>query len=349
MADRSAETAAARIAAAAAPCQSAAELAREVCVALAAHVPFDFGCFALTDPATGLATRVIKTGPLPVGDDVFACYEFAGTDINQFRAIARRRVPVGILRHDTRGRPERCARFREFLSPFFSFYDEARVVFRHQGQTWGLLGIYRTDPGPAFTPDEAALLAAATGVVTTAIRHVLFTAASTSPGPPAGPAVVVVGPDDQVKSSSPAGQGGLAELGGLEHGALPLSLLAAVCAARAGATGVLARIRTDAGSWLAVRGAVLSGAGRDVVITLDPAGPEDITPLALAAFGLTSREQDVARLVLRGEGTAAIAGQLHVSPLTVQDHLKSVFAKAGVTSRRELVATVQLGRAEGRR
>ena len=100
----------------------------------------------------------------------------------------------------------------------------------------------------------------------------------------------MVDQDNRVKSGSPAGQHGLAELGGLKHGALPLNLLAPVCSARGGAAGVLARIRTHAG-WLAVRGAVLSGDGSDdVVITLDPAGPQDITPLALAAFGLTSRE-----------------------------------------------------------
>jgi DNA-binding CsgD family transcriptional regulator len=343
MADRTALALRTRIAAVSAPCQGAGELAREICDALGAQIPFDFGCFALTDPDTGLATQVVKTGPVPVGDDVFACYEFAPTDINQFRAIAKRRVPVGILRHDTRGRPELCARYREFLAPFFGFHDELRIVFRFQGQTWGLLGLYRAEPGPAFTPAEASLLAAAAGTVTTGIRRVLFAAAGSHAGRPAGPAVIVVDQDNRVKSSSPAGQHGLAELGGLKHGALPLNLLAAVCSARGGAAGVLARIRTDAG-WLAVRGAVLSGDGSDdVVITLDPAGPQDITPLALAAFGLTSREQEVARLVMRGEGTAAIAGRLHLSPLTVQDHLKSVFAKAGVTSRRELVATVGRG------
>jgi DNA-binding CsgD family transcriptional regulator len=60
----------------------------------------------------------------------------------------------------------------------------------------------------------------------------------------------------------------------------------------------------------------------------------------MSVYALTDREKGVTRLVLQGCATAEIAGDLAISPHTGQQHLKSVFDKTGVRSRRDLVGKV---------
>lgn len=56
------------------------------------------------------------------------------------------------------------------------------------------------------------------------------------------------------------------------------------------------------------------------------------------AFGLTTRERDVAELVCRGHTNQAIATCLQIAPSTVKTHLLRMFDKCGVDSRAGLVA-----------
>ena len=98
---------------------------------------------------------------------------------------------------------------------------------------------------------------------------------------------------------------------------------------------------SQTGTWVVLHGATLvSDGARRVAVIVEPAHPARIIPLLMAAYGLTEREQEVTRLVLQGESTAQIAERLVVSPHTVQEHLKSVFEKTGVRSRRDLVGKV---------
>jgi DNA-binding CsgD family transcriptional regulator len=75
-------------------------------------------------------------------------------------------------------------------------------------------------------------------------------------------------------------------------------------------------------------------------VIVEPAHPARIYPLLMSAYGLTAREQDITRLILQGGSTTDIAQELSMSAHTVQEHLKSVFDKTGVHSRRELVAKI---------
>jgi DNA-binding CsgD family transcriptional regulator len=311
-------------------------------------VPFESACLASTDPSTQLITRTHKIDLPDAKDPEFARYEYGVEDVNKFADLAQRDVPVGVLSLDTGGRPDQSARYREFLVPYFDQGNELRAAFQSDGLTWGLLGLYRPTSGAGFSPAEASFVGRVASTIAEGLRASLVASVASGSELDHGPAVLVVDSDDQVVRVSGAAEQRLAELGGDAWGQLPMSLLSIVGAARGFAAGThggapRARVRMPSGQWLVVHASPLAGpdgAVEEVVITLEEARPPDVVPLVVAALGLTAREREVVQLVLSGASTQEIAKKLHLSPYTVQDHLKAIFSKAGVNSRRELTSKV---------
>jgi DNA-binding NarL/FixJ family response regulator len=103
-----------------------------------------------------------------------------------------------------------------------------------------------------------------------------------------------------------------------------------------------ARLRLATGTWLHVRATHLARPDHQprTAILLERATPEQVAPLIARAHQLSQRETQIALLVLRGLSTTEIAATLFISAYTVQDHLKSIFDRVGVRSRRELVTEV---------
>ena len=105
------------------------------------------------------------------------------------------------------------------------------------------------------------------------------------------------------------------------------------------------RVRTVSGGWLLVHATHLHGTvDADIAVIIEAAHPSRTAPLVLSSLGQTPREAEVALLVLRGASTKTIGAELHLSAYTVKDHLKSIFDKTGVRSRRDLMAQVLTGR-----
>jgi DNA-binding CsgD family transcriptional regulator len=103
-----------------------------------------------------------------------------------------------------------------------------------------------------------------------------------------------------------------------------------------------ARMRDTHGGWAVLEASpLLGGDDGQVAVHIEPATGDNLLGLMLAAYGLTPRERDVCRQVIAGCSTAEIAAHLFISANTVQDHLKSVFAKTGVRSRGELAARLR--------
>lgn len=312
-------------------------------------VPFDASCTAGLDPATLLVTDTIK---LAIGDGhdmEWAHFEYEVDDVAKFTELARRSDSVTTVELETKGDTARSARQTEFLRPNFHFAHELRAALRVDGSTWAGFCLFRQEGSSGFSPAEVEFISSITDSFALGMRMGLLAGAPSLEPSAHGPSVLIVGSDDSLDQLSPGADSRLAELGGdAELGRLPMHLLTLVAAARAFAAGQFPapprlRVRSDSGEWLVAHASTLAsreGAGGSVVITIEEARPPEIVPLVVAAFGLTPREQEVVRLVLQGVDTAQIAAALHLSAYTVQDHLKSIFAKAGVRSRRELTAKV---------
>lgn len=56
------------------------------------------------------------------------------------------------------------------------------------------------------------------------------------------------------------------------------------------------------------------------------------------AHGLSTREGELLSHLVTGTDTHELAHRMLLSQQTVQDHLKSIFAKTGVNSRRDLLS-----------
>jgi DNA-binding CsgD family transcriptional regulator len=169
------------------------------------------------------------------------------------------------------------------------------------------------------------------------------------PESPDAPGLLVIDETWEVRSATPGAEHWLARLpdGDLASGRLPSSVVAVAAQSLQSmtendpATVAFSRVLAEDGTWILLHGAPLSGEDRRrVAVIIEPAHPARIYPLLMSVYGLTERERDVTKLVLTGSSTQEIAAELFVSPLTVQSHIKNIFEKTGVRSRRDLVGKV---------
>lgn len=95
------------------------------------------------------------------------------------------------------------------------------------------------------------------------------------------------------------------------------------------------------GAWLSLRAARMAnlrGNAGDIAVTIETASAVERLGIFARAHGLTSREAELLAALATGSDTRQVAAQLYVSENTIQDHLKSIFAKTGVRNRRVLMA-----------
>ena len=311
-------------------------------------IGFDRWCWPLTDPDSGLSTNGIGDVNFWPSLARMVALEEHG-DITSKPSLVTGRQASAALSAVTRGNLARSRRWRECLQPY-GIGDELMTVCRDRHGCWGSVELMRDSGDAPFNEDEIRLLHDLAPTLGTLVRRSLPQTWQTVPAVDRSdtPGTLIL--DDDLRPAGRTKPFGdwIAELPSADLyerlQILPTAVyeigarLLAPPEAHSGLPNRV-RIRTATGRWAVLEGAVLEGgAGGRVVITVRAATSEEVFDLLGRVHELTQRERQLVPLMLNGLATRELAEALHISPYTVQDHLKAVFFKTGVRSRRELIS-----------
>ncbi|GAC1385258.1 MAG: LuxR C-terminal-related transcriptional regulator [Acidimicrobiales bacterium] len=309
-------------------------------------IGFDGAFFATTDPATLLYTSAVRRDMPAEASAAFIRTEFGEDDVNQLRVLARGKGPVGWLDAATCQNRSASLRYREAMQPF-GLGDELRVALLLDGYCWGLLCLHRGQSGSGFDQRDADLLGALAPYLAAGLRRSMVSDRASVDWTDDGPGVAMVNSDRTLEAVTPAAARWLAELAALElpkTRGLPTVVRAVIERLETGVPSSAptliprARVRTLSGRWLVVHASHLDNEEGRIAVIIEPATPAALSPLVVAAYGLTLREAEVAQRLVAGLARKSIAAQLTISVHTVNDHVKAIFDKSGVSSAGQLRA-----------
>jgi DNA-binding CsgD family transcriptional regulator len=324
---------------------------QESAAVLARAVPhYSTPCWWTLDPASLLVTSHHQTEIVELPPEMLI-HEYFADDVHKLADVARSERGISTLHEATGGDPSRSPGWQQFIRPYGGDQEVLVALRTRSGETWGIVGLYREPDRPLFSAEELCFLREVAPSLGEGARRGLLVGEATDPDRPQAPGLVILRDDWSIESLTPGVERWLADLPDSQwerRGILPPAVLAVAGRALRTAEGVdapgevaLARVLSRSGQWLVLHGAALVTTGaRRVAVIVEPAHPARIASLLMAAYGLTDREQEVTRLVLQGYSTVEIATRLAVMPQTIQQHLKSIFDKTGVRSRRELVGNI---------
>ena len=309
---------------------------------LSGSVPFDGYCLFGTDPLSGVRTFMYSRHGLDGVAEQLTYNEFVEVDANRYRDLSTAPRPIGVMsRADRRGR--RSPRMHDLLRPT-GFGSELRLVLRSGGWVYGGISLFREAGAQPFGDAD---VERAMNLAPDLRQAVQTHPVRPTPGPtaPMPTGVILINASNQVLAQTAAADRWLEELcigGGDEMTpADHMRMILDVANASRTADGpAVCRTRTATGRWLLVEAAPLDSFPADTAITLRTADLASLLPAVAAWYGLTPREREVLAALGQGMPAKHIARDLALAISTVNAHLQSIYRKAGVTGREQLLASL---------
>ena len=302
------------------------------------------------DPASLLVTSMIEGGEggrsCEMSPQEWATFEYASETLgNRISDVVRHPRGIQTGSELIHAHPHRAREYRELLADIGAAHEVLVALQTSDGAHWGAFYLNREPGRPDFSSEEVEFLRVVAPHLADGVRRGLLVGEAWEPEGLGAPAIAVLGPGLSLEASTPGAEPWLAALPGSIAEAIPPAVVSVAQSVLRDPAGhdrsTTARVYSDTRGWATLHGQALTGPdGLRAAVTIQAAGPDQITPLLMAAYGLTDREEQITRHVLQGGSTTEIAKALTISPYTVQDHLKSVFEKTSVSSRRELAGRV---------
>lgn len=330
------------------------DLRHRVLAEIRSVVPFSWYAWLLTDPETSVGAAPLAQVPPSLISRLPTMIRLKYlTKVNRWTALDS---SPAFLHRATSGELDRSLLWRDLLRDY-SVVDIASLVFRDRFGCWGFLDLWRDAGSPPFDTVEASVLAGAIEPITNGLRRsqaATFAAPPDESGPSvvpdspavAGPVVLLLSPELEVLDRTAHTSEYLRLLVPPDEGRAPIpagayNVAAQLLAVEAGVdTNVpTARVHLLNGRWLSLRAARLAdGAQANIAVTFEDATATQRLSLFARCCGLSPRETELLGLLPSGRSTRELAARLYVSEHTVQDHLKSIFAKTGVRTRPALLS-----------
>ena len=308
-------------------------------------VPCDAYVWLLTDPETCVGSAPLAEAPSLADLPTLIRLKYL-TAANRWTSLQA--GAAATLVEATAG-DRRLSRVWDELLSGYGIDDVASTVFRDHHGCWGFLDLWRRRR--PFTSAETGFLGQVAAAVTPALRRSLASTFALRPPDFDGrePVVLVLSEGLEPLTQTPQADAYLRALLPTSAGRPPvpagvLNVAAQLLAQEEGvdAHPPWARVHLGDGVWVTLRAArMVSTAGQTgptLAVSIEPTPPAERTALYARVLGLSDRETELLHHLVGGTDTRELARRLFLSENTVQDHLKSIFAKTGAGNRRVLVA-----------